>query len=207
MEPNYNDWLVKDLLEYLSQYNIDKTDIRGTGKNGNVVKKDLIRAIKKIKRYSNNIINNDIQYIENNEYDIIPIDVIPQILYNLPVQKSRLINKQTLLENQDRYIKRNYAFLTEKGTTPNLKMGDFVLYRGPEYNGDVIAIVYKVISANRVKIRALQDYNDMINTDEPIDVDRKNLTIIKLDIKYLKSLPTNVQMSISLVNPRINTNY
>jgi len=190
---DFNKWLVKDLLEYLAQYNVDKTDIQGTGKNNNVVKHDLVRAARKVtKMYPSNI----------NNYDIIPKDVVQHILSNLPIQTSRLINKQTLLESKNRYVKNNYVFLSEPGKTPNLKPGDFVLYRGPEYNNDMIAMVIKVTSSTKAQIKPLEYYNNMFNPNSIINIYRKNMTIIKISLDYFRSLPEKIQMYILDVNPK-----
>lgn len=80
---NYETWKVSDLKEYLLQYDITTKNIKGSGKNGNVVKKDLIRTVKKINKKEtqevitqqiqpNNItMNNDvINYIYSNVNDI-----------------------------------------------------------------------------------------------------------------------------------------
>lgn len=37
---NFNTWTVNELKEYLLQYDITTDDIKGTGVNGRVVKKD-----------------------------------------------------------------------------------------------------------------------------------------------------------------------
>ena len=41
---NFNQWLLSDLKQLLLQYNITVADIEGTGKNGNVIKKDYVRT-------------------------------------------------------------------------------------------------------------------------------------------------------------------
>lgn len=47
---NFNPWTVNELKEYLLQYDITINDIKGTGKNGRVIKKDLIRAANKVNK-------------------------------------------------------------------------------------------------------------------------------------------------------------
>jgi hypothetical protein len=79
-------------------------------------------------------------------------------------------------ENQNRYIKKDYIFLSKRGKTPNLKKGDFVLYRGPEYDGDVIAIVFEVTSSTKAGIYSLEDYNNMFNT---------RTYVVKYNIKWI----------------------
>lgn len=62
----FDSFLVSELKEFLLQYDITIRDIKGTGKNGNVLKKDLIRKAKKV---SNIIIYNDL-----------PTDIMKEIL-------------------------------------------------------------------------------------------------------------------------------
>ena len=84
---NFNTWLVADLKNLLLQYDITNKDIQGTGKNGNVVKKDYIKTIKKI-------INNIIKF--DNNLDTV---VWHQILLNLPyqeLQKVYMVNMNAL---------------------------------------------------------------------------------------------------------------
>ena len=45
---NFNKWLLSDLKQLLLQYNISDSDIKGTGKNGNVIKKDYVNTISKL---------------------------------------------------------------------------------------------------------------------------------------------------------------
>ena len=45
---DFHRWTVKELRAYLLQYDIHIKDIQGTGKNGNVIKEDLIRTINEI---------------------------------------------------------------------------------------------------------------------------------------------------------------
>lgn len=66
---DFNKWLVSDLKNLLLQYDITNQDIKGSGKKGNVVKKDYIKTVKKviktakvIKNIEPNVINEDIWY-------------------------------------------------------------------------------------------------------------------------------------------------
>lgn len=43
---NFNKWQVNDLKNLLLQYNIDIKVIKGSGKYGNVIKKDLLKQQK-----------------------------------------------------------------------------------------------------------------------------------------------------------------
>src|SRR5688572_423076 len=74
---DFGTWLVTDLKNLLLQYNITNKDIKGTGKNGNVVKKDYIKKNKKI-------IKNDTINIKDINLDTV---VWHQILLNLPYQE------------------------------------------------------------------------------------------------------------------------
>jgi hypothetical protein len=47
---SFDDWTILELKDYLLQHNISMKDIKGSGKNGNVVRKDLIKVLKKIHR-------------------------------------------------------------------------------------------------------------------------------------------------------------
>ena len=42
-KPDYDRWLVKDLKELLLSRDINLKTIKGSGKNGNVIKADLVR--------------------------------------------------------------------------------------------------------------------------------------------------------------------
>ena len=70
---DFNQWLVADLKNLLLQYDILPT--KGTGKNGNVIKADLLRAVKKLKL--NDMLKNVID-----KYDIpnLPEDIMMEIL-------------------------------------------------------------------------------------------------------------------------------
>ncbi len=201
MEENYNKWLVNDLTEYLLQHNITKTDIKGTGKNGNVIKADLVRASKKVSKLHTLNINT----VEKNTYDIIPQDVIPQIFDNLPIKTTRLINKQSLKSTEKRTKHKDYIVLSEKGKTSGLKRGDIVLYDVYLYNNHqldtfstkVIAFVYQVTSTKKVKIQALHDYDITFNTRSLNNIDRKYLTIIKLSDNYFNRLDQRTQTKIT----------
>ncbi len=74
----FDSFLVSDLKEFLLQYDITTSDIKGTGKNGNVLKKDLIRKAKKV--YKSNIIYNDLPY-----------DIIKEILLISDIETIRNI--------------------------------------------------------------------------------------------------------------------
>lgn len=52
---SFEHWTVVELKNYLLQHDISMKDIEGSGKNGNVIKKDLIKAVKKIHRKSSYI--------------------------------------------------------------------------------------------------------------------------------------------------------
>ncbi len=79
MEEDFNQWLVADLKNLLLQYDILPT--KGSGKNGNVIKADLLRAAKKIKKD---------RYNQINTYDAInpnlPEDIMMEILLNADIK-------------------------------------------------------------------------------------------------------------------------
>lgn len=91
MEPeNFNTWKVNDLKEYLLQYDILPKDIKGSGKNGNVIKSDLIRTVKKVNK-KENFNNEPINITLTN-------DIYQEVLYNLPIDDIKsfcLSNKNT----------------------------------------------------------------------------------------------------------------
>lgn len=85
---NFNTWTVNDLKKYLLQY--DVTDIKGTGKNGRVIKKDLIYAANKIynrKSVSFNELTQHMNLVDNNESysKTLPEDIYQEVLYYLPI--------------------------------------------------------------------------------------------------------------------------
>jgi len=77
-------WIVSDLKDYLYQHDITLKDIRGSGQNGNVIKKDLIRAAKKITK---------IKTQKPAEFPITLSDVIPTIVKNLNITTQRSLNQ------------------------------------------------------------------------------------------------------------------
>ncbi len=82
MQPeNFNKWQVNDLKNYLLQYNIDPDDIKGSGKNGNVIKVDLVKTAKKIKSkiYINSNVNQNNDLPDKSGYTV-PEDIIKEIL-------------------------------------------------------------------------------------------------------------------------------
>lgn len=90
---NFNSWTVKDLKEYLLQYDIRAQDIKGSGKNGNVIKKDLLKAANKMNKKNN---KTEKKVIKTKELIFPPTltDVFPHIAENLDATTVRLINKE-----------------------------------------------------------------------------------------------------------------
>lgn len=70
---DFDKWLVHDLKTLLLQYNITNIDIKGSGKNGNVIKKDYIKMAKKLPKNDvdkNTIIDNETNLDENIWFNI-----------------------------------------------------------------------------------------------------------------------------------------
>ena len=89
-----NKWLVSDLKTFLLQYNIDDTDIKGSGKHGNVIKKDYLKMVKKI--ISNELRNEEILNESNKKIsnesknkkssnESLPFDMMHEIFYHADV--------------------------------------------------------------------------------------------------------------------------
>lgn len=75
---DFNKWTVPELKALLLQYDISPNEIKGTGKNNNVIKADLIKAVKKvIKREVKRDIKNE---TKNN---VKTIDLNQDVCYNL----------------------------------------------------------------------------------------------------------------------------
>lgn len=133
----------------------------------------------------------------NNPYNLIPKDVLPQIFNQIPLLTARLVNKQTLKENEPRLRKKDYVLLSEKGKTPKLAKGDIVLY---DYiDGKFLAVVDTVTASTKAYIIALTDYNDLFNTITKVNTYRKYMTIVKLSPAYFDSLPTISKMRIAVL--------
>ena len=85
---NFNKWQVLDLKNLLLQYDITTKDIKGSGKNGNVVKSDLIKTIKKVIKNDNSFNNlydklvDDIpeKYNPLNGNNQLPLDIMTEII-------------------------------------------------------------------------------------------------------------------------------
>ncbi len=131
METNFNKWLVKDLQEYLLQYNIDKTDIKGTGKNNNVIKADLVRTANKItykkinKIYSPNIeLSKSIELPDDIYYTIIknsqPKDIISLYFVNQSYQ--RVLNKPFMLKELSKQYHANITTFNDFISIINIKI-------------------------------------------------------------------------------------
>ena len=81
---NFNKWLVSDLKQYLLQNNIELDTIKGTGKNGNVVKNDLIKTAKKIKSNFISTQSESTTPIPVKDGSLMPnIDILPLVQDNL----------------------------------------------------------------------------------------------------------------------------
>ena len=78
---DFDSWLVPELKEYLLQYNITPKDIKGSGKNGNVVKKDLVRTAKKTSKFS--------PKKPTNTFPSELTDVLPTIIGNLDLYETK----------------------------------------------------------------------------------------------------------------------
>lgn len=90
---NFNKWQVLDLKNLLLQYDITSKDIKGSGKNGNVVKSDLIKTIKKV-------IKNDIPIINEYHVNPLPFDIMTEIIKISDVKTViNLCNSSTTLQN------------------------------------------------------------------------------------------------------------
>lgn len=89
---NFNTWLVADLKNLLLQYDILPT--KGSGKNGNVIKADLLRAVKKLNKnlklydMPNTFDKYDIPSAVIDKYDIpnLPEDIMMEILSNADIK-------------------------------------------------------------------------------------------------------------------------
>lgn len=95
-EENFNSWTVKDLKEYLLQYDIKPSSLKGSGKNGGVIKKDFIKAAKKIGEKSDIIKTEKIDRIDF----VLPLeeDLITEVYNNC-----RIYDKLTLCKTNKKY--------------------------------------------------------------------------------------------------------
>jgi hypothetical protein len=92
MEDNFNKWTVSDLKNLLLQYDI--TDIKGSGKNGNVIKSDLIKTVKKV-------LKNEQSYIEIHTDISLPMDVMAEIINISDVETIiNLCQTSSMMKNQ-----------------------------------------------------------------------------------------------------------
>lgn len=115
-DENFNRWTVKDLKEYLLQYDVTTRDIEGTGKNGNVVKNDLIYAIKKLHE---NDINNDVSFIRLDDIPNLNNDILINIAIKLPIDDVQ----QLTMTNKDFYnIYSSPIFWVNKYNYDNLPL-------------------------------------------------------------------------------------
>ena len=107
---NFNKWQVLDLKNLLLQYDITTKDIKGTGKNGNVVKSDLIKTIKKV-------IKNDISIINENHVNPLPLDIMTEIIKISDVKTViNLCNSSTTLQ---KYCDENlWAYIANREEMP-----------------------------------------------------------------------------------------
>ena len=103
----FDSWYVNELKEYLLQYNITPKDIKGSGKNGNVVKKDLVRTAKKISKFSPKT-----SKVSQNTFPSELTDVLPTIIGNLDYMKQREINKYYNQRNSIKDILYNFIIKT-----------------------------------------------------------------------------------------------
>lgn len=150
---DFNKWTIPELKTLLLQYNITPKDIKGTGKQGNVIKSDFIKKVKKtLKHESTNnkyeTINEDICYnilLQSNIENISNLCYINKTCYkscndnfwinkikqdfNISVTiKPENITKWIFLYNQ---IKKVYGILDKSARTIDIKFNvtDDVLYR------------------------------------------------------------------------------
>ena len=97
MEANLTNNQLKKLLE---EYNIYNQDIKGSGKNGNILKSDRIKMYNKLKVLPS-----------------LPPEVVSLITNQLALPTTRLINKQSLKDTKELYIQnmrqRIYHFITD----------------------------------------------------------------------------------------------
>jgi hypothetical protein len=116
-DENFNRWTVKDLKEYLLQYDIVMKDIKGTGKNGNVVKNDLIHAIKKL--HKNDMLQNDVSFIGLDDLPNLNNDILINIAIKLPIDDVQ----QLTMTNKDFYnIYSSPSFWVNKYNYDNLPL-------------------------------------------------------------------------------------
>lgn len=93
---DFDKWLIKDLKEYLIQNDINLKDIKGSGKNSNVIKKDYIKAAKIFNKSSS--LEPIIVNIPAKGGFSIPDDIIYEILLNSDINtiKSYCLSKKYL---------------------------------------------------------------------------------------------------------------
>jgi hypothetical protein len=115
--PDFNAWLVNDLKLYLLQFDVTSNDIKGSGKNGNVIKKDYVRAAYKIYKLDlkshikniskKSIITSNISNISN-EFPLELTDIVPNIVNYLDMTTIRSLNKKYHMEHSLQNIIYNF---------------------------------------------------------------------------------------------------
>lgn len=188
---NFAKFKNEELIDYLAKYNVTDEDIKGSGKNGRVIRTDRIRAAKKVYIEYPQItppilptISPTISPIKTKTSTLspiktstlssptIPMETIGEISKYLPITTSRLINKQLLKENECRYqqSKKPYRIIAPQGKTVGLKKGDYVLFDKD------ISVVYEITKPRLAIVIPIEGkYKGLY-----LETERKLLTMIEL---------------------------
>lgn len=129
MNEDYSKWSINELTTYLSQYDIEKEDIEGTGKNGRILKSDLIRTVNKITNKSPNKSNKSpnksnksnkspnklpktiLTYLPDETHEQIMLEMEPSILINACIINKKALQICTNDQFWEKYYKqRNINF-------------------------------------------------------------------------------------------------
>ena len=97
----------KQLKELLTQYNISDNDIKGHGKNGNVLKSDRLNMYLKLQKQSKKSRDSK----EN--LPKLPPEVVSLITNQLSMPTTRLINRESLKYNTPLYMNILKQFLSK----------------------------------------------------------------------------------------------
>ena len=168
MEVPFNKWLVADLKEYVSQFDITDANIKGTGKNGNMIKTDYVKTALLLK---------STPYVYKDEFTQ-PQNINEDIWFNIMLHlRYKDLKKTCLTDKMALNVCNNISFWKNKFENDNL-----------EIIGRVPTNIKEWIKKYKIASNAAHMANKITNVLK-LDSTYTIVAYIRLDFDMLKIIP------------------
>lgn len=167
--PDFNKWLIDDLKTYLLQHDIVLE--KGSGKNGNVIKSDLVKQASKA--YKADTKQSNIKYTTNNqtmsgEFPEQFNDLIPSILNNLNAKTLRSLNKSYYQEYSKKRLilnfmqKQFHLIKFDQDYNTQEKFNNYEIQQLEKADDDMITYLYYLMYFINIDMLYIMDKYDSV---------------------------------------------